>query len=164
MMLSYIPGGRRIKKYILRLLGGIFLLPVGPIALLWNEHQAILEISIIQDQPNYWIYWVIRLAATAWITICFYRILSAVKLFMSKIPLTYEEIRNGIFVSSIMLSLMISLISISIARIYYQPMISLILGGAAMALIIAFMIRKMGKIKINKAKQASVQPHQAKDT
>ncbi len=162
-MMSYIPGGRRIKKYISRMVMGFLLLPVGPIILFWGEHQAIQRSPIIGEEPNEWIYWAIRVGGFLFISFCFYRITSAIKLVMSKIPLTYNEIRNSILISSFMAGLMISLVCISISWIYHEPRISLVLVIVAVALIFALLIRRGQQKKIEKANIPSVKPQQAKD-
>ena len=164
MSLSYIPGGRRIKKYLLKIIGGIILLPVGPILLLWNEYHAINQTPLFDDNNYNWLYWSIRIVGFLFISCCFYQILSAIKLFMSKIPLTYQEIRNGILLSSFLLGIIITMVCLSMVWIYHKPLISLVLGATAISIIISMLLRRRSNRIRKKLNEPSVRPHQVKDT
>lgn len=164
MSLSYIPGGRRIKKYLLKIIGGIILLPVGPILLLWNEYHAVNQTPLFNDNNYNWFYWSIRIVGFLFISCCFYQILSAIKLFMSKIPLTYQEIRNGILLSSFLLGIIITMVCLSMVWIYHKPLISLVLVATAISIIISMLLRRRSNSIRKKLNEPSVRPHQVKDT
>jgi hypothetical protein len=142
---------------------GFLLLPFGVILLLFNESKAVAGRPIFQGYHGDLVYWLLRLAGWLLISFCLYRIFSAIKLFMMKIPLTYNEIRAGIYLSAIMVGLLISLLCISIVWIYYQPMISLILVAVAVVLMILLLIRRGQQKKQTGSQLPSVKPQQAKD-
>lgn len=154
---------RRLKNQLYRIITGFLFLPVGPVLLFYNEAKAAEALPIFQGYHEEWIYWALRLAGFLFLVFCLYRIISTIKLFMMKIPLTYNEIRNGIYVSSFSIGLMMSLLCISIVRIYYQPTISLILIGIAIILMVLLLIRRGQKKKQEKSQLPSVKPQQAKD-
>jgi hypothetical protein len=154
---------RRVKNQIYRMIAGILLLPFGPILLFYNEVKVIQARPIFQGYHEEWVYWVFRLAGYLFITVCLYRIFSTIKLFMMKIPLTYNEIRAGIYVSSFLTGLIITLVCISIVQISHQPIISLILIGLSIVLMTLLLIRRGQKKKEERSKLPSVKPQQAKD-
>ncbi len=158
-----IPGGRRIKKYLYRMIFGIIVLPFAGIFLMWNEYKAILHTPIFQGIHDDWIHWAFRAGGWLVLLFCFQRIFSFAKLFMMQIPLTYNEIRTGIWIKAIFFSLATSLILISICWIYAKPMISLILIAVAITLLLMLIIRRRQQKKIEKATLPSVKPHQAKN-
>src|SRR5947207_3074884 len=121
------PGVGRIKKYLYRMIFGILVLPMGAILLIWNEHKAIMHIPIFDAYQSDLVYWGFRLLGFFILLICFQRIFSFVKLFMMKIPFTYNEIRAGIWITACIFSMAVFLIILSVCWIYAQPMISLIL-------------------------------------
>ena len=154
---------RRIKNQIYRMITGFLLLPFGAILLFYNESRAVQNRPVFQGYHADLVYWLLRLAGWLFLSFCLYRIFSAIKLFMMKIPLTYNEIRAGIYLSSIIIGLLISLISISIVWIYYEPKISLVLLGVSVVLIFALLIRRGQKKKIERSQLPSAKPQQAKD-
>lgn len=162
-MFSLIPGGQRIKKYIYRMILGVLLLPLGGILLIWNEYKAINQVPVFEEYPTEWVYWGFRLAGFFILLFCFQRIFSFIKLFMMKIPLTYNEIRAGIWITATIFSMATFLVILSICWIYAKPMISYILLGAGIALLFLLLIRKRQQKKIEKSKIPSVKPQQAKD-
>jgi len=154
---------RRVKNQIYRMITGFLLLPFGPILLLYNESRAVQNRPIFQGYHDEWIYWALRLVGFMFLSFCLYRIISTIKLFMMKINLTYNEIRTGIYISSISIGLLITLICISTVWIYHQPMISLILVGVSIILMVLLLIRRGQKKKWEKSQLPSVKPQQAKD-
>ena|SRR5688572_1160937 len=161
--MNYIPGGRMIKKYILRIIGGILFLPVGPILLFWNESKAIQHIPVYEGAEGEWRYWVLRLLGFLFTWFCLYRIISAIKLFMMKIPLSYKEIRAGIYISSLLGGLILSLICLSISWLLSYPVIGIVLGAVAIALMFVLLIRRKQQRKLQMHEVPSAKPHQARD-
>lgn len=142
---------------------GILLLPFAGIFLIWNESKAILHAPIFEDYQNDLIYWGFRLIGFLILVFCFQRIFSFNKLFMMKIPLTYNEIRAGIWITSTIFSMATFLVLLSVCWIYAKPMISYILLGIGVSLLFLLLIRKRQQKKIEKSKVPSVKPQQAKD-
>ena len=163
-MLNQIPGGYRIKKYLYRMIFGILCLPLGPILLIWNEHKAILNEPVFRAYHSEIVYWGFRTAGFLIILFCFQRIFSFINLFMMKIPLTYNEIRAGIWVNALLISIASTLIILSVCWIYAQPFISLILVVLAIGLFFILLIKRRQKKKLEKSQIVSVQPRQAKNT
>ncbi len=154
---------RRVKNQIYKMITGFFLLPFGAILLIYNESKAVKGAPIFQGYQSELVYWALRLAGFLFLCFCLYRIFSAIKLFMMKIPLTYNEIRTGIYLSAISVALVISLLCISIIWIYHQPKISFILLGISVVLLILLLIRRGQKKKWEKAQLPSVKPQKARD-
>ena len=138
-------------------------LPIGIIILCWNEYQAVHAFSVFPGVSSILVTWGCRALGFIWLLFCYHRIFSAAKLFMSRIPLTYNEIRNVILFQSFITASVTSLVIISICRIYDQPRISLVLAGVSVALIFATLIRRRRKKQLEKGLIPSVKPQQAKD-
>jgi hypothetical protein len=161
-MLNLIPGGGRIKQYIYRMILGILCIPIGMVVLFYNENKAIHHSPIFQGYDSDLIYWGGRFFGFLILFFCFSRIFSSIKLFMSKIPLNYNEIRTLIMLQAFLFASITSLVIISLCRIYYQPLVGLILCGVAIALTFVLLIRWQRKKK-QKSQVSSVKPRQAKD-
>jgi len=142
---------------------GIICLPFGIALLFWNERNAIVEKTIFQGVHSELVYWGFRLIGFLFLLFCFNRIFSSVKIFMSKIPLSYEEIRNVILFKAFMYSLALTLAIAAICWIYHQPLISVVLLVLAVGFIIASVIGTGQKKKILATKIPSAQPHKTKD-
>jgi hypothetical protein len=142
---------------------GIICLPGGIVLLFWNEQNAITHKTIFQGVHSDWVYWGFRLIGLLFLLFCYNRIFSAVKIFMSKIPLTYEDIRNLILFKAFLFSLATVLAIAAICWIAYKPRISLVLVALAAALIIMSVIRRGQKKKSETPKATSVKPHRTKD-
>lgn len=142
---------------------GILLLPLAGILLVWNEYNAINHTAIFEEYQSDLFYWAFRLLGFLLLLFCFQRIFSFIKLFMMKIPLTYNEIRAGIWITATIFSMASFLVLLSICWIYAKPMISYILLGVGISLLFLLLIRKRQQKKIEKAKLPSVKPQQAKD-
>jgi len=154
---------RRIKNQLLRIISGILFFPIGPAILIYNESKAIHNDPLWAGVEYEGMYWVIRLMATLFIIFCLYRIFSAAKLFMMKIPLTYNEIRAGIYLVAILTGFMLSLLCISLVWLYHKPLISIVLIGISVILMIILFIKRGQNKKQKKVEVASVKPHQSKD-
>lgn len=156
---------RRLKKQILRIITGILFFPIGPAVLMYNESK------VIQGEPIFngtglapeVIQWAIRLGATLLIIFCLYRVFSTAKLLMMKIPLTYNEIRTGIYLASTLTGFMVSLVSISLVWIYHKPLVSIILIGVSIVLMVLLLIKGGQRKKQENPPAVSVTPHQSKD-
>lgn len=142
---------------------GFLCLPVPVVLLFWNERNAIYQTIVLKEVPSDLVYWAFRLIGFLFLIFCFNRIFSSIKIFMSKIPLSYNEIRNLILFKAFMYALITCFIIVSVCWIYHQPMISLVLIGVAIALILSLLIRRVQNKKLEKAKIPSVKPQQAKD-
>lgn len=158
-----VPGGRLIRKYIYRMIFGLICLPAGIILLFWNERNAIIQKTLFQGVDSEWVYWAFRAIGFLFLLFCFNRIFSAIKIFMSKIPLTYNDIRNAILFKAFLYALAVTLIIVSICWVAHQPAISIILVIIALGLIIVSVIRIRGKRKPPASKTGSVKPHRTKD-
>lgn len=143
---------------------GILLLPMGVILLIWNESKAIQHAPIFQAYQSEPVYWGFRLVGLMVLLYCFQQIFSFIKLFMMKIPLSYNEIRAGIWITACILSIAVFLIIISVCWIYAKPMVSLILVIVTAVFILGLLIRQRQKKKIENSQMQSVQPRQAKNT
>lgn len=162
-MLNLIPGGQLIKRHIYRMIFGFMCLPVPIILLFWNERNAINQTVVFKEVHSDTVYWAFRLIGFLTLIFCFNRIFSSIKIFMSKIPLSYHEIRNLILFKAFMYALISCFIIVSVCWIYHQPIISLVLTSMAIALVFALLIRRVQKKKLEKAQIPSVKPQQAKD-
>jgi Transmembrane protein 43 len=162
-MLNLIPGGQLIKRHIYRMIFGFICLPAPVVLLFWNERNAIYQTVVFKDVHSDIVYWAFRLIGFLVLIFCFNRIFSSIKIFMSKIPLSYHEIRNLILFKAFMYALITSFMILSVCWIYHQPLVSLVLTSMAIALVLSLVIRKVQKKKLEKAQIPSVQPQQAKD-
>ncbi len=162
-MLNLIPGGQLIKRHIYRMIFGFICLPVPIILLFWNERNDIFQTAVFKEVHSDLVYWAFRLIGFLFLIFCFNRIFSSIKIFMSKIPLSYKEIQNLILFKAFIYALITCFIIASVCWIYHQPMISLVLLVLVVALVFALLIKRGQKKKLEKATIPSVKPRQAKD-
>jgi hypothetical protein len=162
-MLNMVPGGSLIRKYIYRMIFGIICLPGGIALLFWNERNAIIQKTIFQGVHSDLVYWGFRLVGFLFLVFCFNRIFSAIKIFMSKIPLSYDDIRNLILFKAFMYSLAITLLIAAVCWISHRPAIAVVLIVAAVGFIVAGALRRGQKKKIEASKIPSAKPQRSKD-
>ncbi len=153
---------RRTKNQILRIITGILLLPLGPVLLMYNENKAIAHQPLMNGWEQPLLYWVVRIGSIFFIVFCLYRIFSAAKLFMMKIPLTYNEIRAGIYIGAILTGSIVSLLCISFVWLYHKPLVSILLVGFSLIMLVVLIFRGVKRKKADSQK-VSVKPHQTKD-
>lgn len=162
-MLNMVPGGGLIRKYIYRMIFGIICLPGGIILLFWNERNAITQKTIFQGVHSDLVYWGFRLIGFLFLLFCFNRTFSAIKIFMSKIPLSYEDIRNAILFKAFIYSLALTFGIVAVCWVSHQPVVSLVLVALAIGAMVALALRTGKKKKIQASQMPSVKPHQPKD-
>lgn len=160
--MNYIPGKRIIKKYLYRLLVGIPLLPLGPVILFFNE-WTFLNATVpaaIQEIPGS--VWFIRIASVGFIIYCIYLILSGIKLFMNQIPLSYHDIRTGLWITSLLVGTLIGCLSMSMVWLIHYPIMSVVPLGIALVSVLGLLMKGRSRRKQPAATKPN-QPHQPTD-
>lgn len=160
--MNYIPGGRLIKKYIYRFIGGLLILPLSPSLLILNEWMAVGNVQPLFGNEIPGMFWIIRVAGSLLCIFSVYMMISGIRLFMNRIPLSYHEIRNGLRITSVLIGGCISSLSIAIAWLLHHPILGFIPLGLALTFFILWLIRLIPKMG-NPKTTPSVKPHSTKD-